>query len=99
MVIFIRTAVAMPGKIPQLMIYAKEMQALIKKVIGVEVAVGLRLGGNAAEVCWSANYDSLAQVQDVSTKLMTDAAYVAQLGKGADLIVAESVHDQIWLGF
>jgi hypothetical protein len=96
MITFVRTAVAMPGKLGDLVPIAKEIGAISKRVNSRELTVGMAFGGNGSEVAWIVQYDSLAQSEEFLTRLMADAEYRALLKQIETLLVPGSLRDQIW---
>ncbi len=98
MITFYRSAVILPGKTPKAIEFAKEIAALIKKLSGVDVNVGMPVGGNPNRIGWSSSYESLAQMEAAMTKMTTSKKYWDTLGKTSELFVAGSVNDEIWRG-
>ncbi|MGO9005349.1 MAG: hypothetical protein ACLQIQ_07985 [Beijerinckiaceae bacterium] len=96
MITFVRTAVAQPGKIFDVLAVAKEIATLVTRVIGRDLAVSITVGGTVGEIVWIAHYDSLAQLDEATVKLMADAEYRAVLKKVENLIVPGTIRDHIW---
>lgn len=83
MVTFIRTVVALPGKLFELLALAKEIAAVVKGVTGMDLTVCSAFGGNPTEVAWIWQFDSVAQLETNAVKVMADAEYrtVKEVGK------------------
>jgi hypothetical protein len=96
MITFVRTAVAAPGKGFDLLAYAKEIAATVKATIGKDLTTAIMVGGNANQVCWMLRYESLAELEATIDKLNSDAGYREMVKKSEGIILANSVHDQIW---
>jgi hypothetical protein len=96
MIVFVRTAVPLPGKAMDLLAFAKEAAQVVKQANGSDVSVSISIGGDAGAVAWTSMYESLAQYEEKSAKLMADAGYHALLKKGEGLLVPGSVKDQLW---
>ena len=97
MVTFIRTVVALPGKLFELLALAKEIAAVVKGVTGMDLAVCSAFGGNPTEVAWIWQFDSVAQLETNAVKVMADAEYRTALKKLENLVVPGSARDQIWM--
>jgi hypothetical protein len=93
---FIRTAVAVSGKSLELMAFAKEITEVIKRVTGRGPVVAASYGGNANEIAWISQADSLAQMEELGAKLMADPDYRAMLKKSEHLVVSGMTKDHIW---
>ncbi len=96
MITFYRNAVILPGKTPKAIEWAKAVAAHIKKTTGVEVHVGVPVGGNPNRIGWSVGYESLAALEAQMAKMTADPKYWDLVNKGSDLVMAGSVHDEMW---
>ena len=96
MITFVRTALAAPGRGFDLLVYAKEIATLVKATIGKDLTTAIAVGGNANQVCWMLRYENLAELEASIDKLNSDAGYREMVKKGGEIILANSVHDQIW---
>jgi hypothetical protein len=99
MITFVRTAVAAPGKTFDLLAYAKEIAATVKAATGKDLTTAITVGGNANQVSWTTQYETLAELEATMGKLIAAAPYHEQLKKSEGIVVANSVHDQIWRDF
>ena len=97
MVRFIRTNVALPGKVFELVAVAKEIAAVVKQLTGMDLAVCFACGGNPTEVAWIGEIDSVGELEINYIKMMTDAGYRSAVAKVQNLVVPGSARDQIWL--
>jgi hypothetical protein len=96
MITFVRTIVALPGKIGDVVALAKETAAHVKRVTGTDVAVGMSFGGAFSEVAWISHADSLADMEAANDKMMADAELRAQFKKWENMIVPGASRDHIW---
>jgi hypothetical protein len=96
MITYIRTAVALSGKSLEFAAFAKEMAEIINRVTGTKPVVATAFGGNANEIAWISQGDSLAQMEEVSAKLVADADYRAALKKAEHLAVPGMTRDHVW---
>jgi len=96
MIVFVRTAVPLPGKSLDLIAFAKEVAKVVKQANGVEMSVSSSIGGSLGAVAWTSMYESLAQLEEKTAKLMADPGYGAMIKKAESLVVPGSAHDQIW---
>jgi hypothetical protein len=96
MVRVVRTNIALPGKLLELLGVAKEIAAVVKG-LGLDLAVCSAFGGNPAEVAWIFQVDSVAQLEANYIKIMSDAGYRNVLKKLENLVVPGSARDQIWM--
>jgi hypothetical protein len=96
MIRFYRSATIAPGKFAGAMAFAREVAKYVKTTTGVEVHIGIPVGGNPQRIGWSAQYQTLAMYDDMSTKLLADAKYQEMVAKAADNFVANTMRDAIW---
>ena len=96
MIVFVRTAVPLPGKSMDLMAFAKDVAKVVKQANGVDVSVSSSIGGALGAVAWTSMYESLAQLEEKTAKLMADASYGTMVKKAEGLVVPGSAHDQLW---
>lgn len=91
-----RSASILPGKLTNAVAFAKEVAAHAKSVTGVEVSVGMPVGGNPMRIGWAARYDSLGAYEAAMGKLMADPKYLDMVAKAGESFMAGSTHDEIW---
>lgn len=96
MITFYRSAVILPGKTPKAIEFAKQVSALVKKLNGVELHVGMPVGGNPSRIGWSSSYESMAAMEAAMVKMTSSAKYWDLLNKTGDIFLAGSVTDEIW---
>jgi hypothetical protein len=92
MITFVRTFVALPGKMYELLALAKENVALAKKLTGVDFSIASVVG----EIASIANVNDLAHLEEVAAKLNADADWRAAVSKSQTLCVPAATHDHIW---
>jgi hypothetical protein len=96
MITMIRSASTMPGKTFEYLGVAKEIEAVVKRVTGVEVTLATVVGGDPSAVGYLGKLANLADYEAAMVKLMGDADYRAIVKKGEHLIVPGSTRDQLW---
>lgn len=96
MITFVRTLVAMPGRVFDVLTQAKEIAGLAKQVTGVEIAVGTSFGGSISEIAMISRFDSLAQMEAANDKMMADANVRAGMRKFEGLLVPGTSRDHVW---
>jgi NIPSNAP len=96
MITFVRTFVALPGKMYELLALAKENVALAKKLTGVDFSIASVVGGTVGEIASIANVNDLAHLEEVAAKLNADADWRAAVSKSQTLCVPAATHDHIW---
>jgi hypothetical protein len=99
MIAFYRSANIAGGKMGEALAFAKEIAAYIKDQTGAEVSVALPIGGNPNRVGWSVQYDDLAALEEMNTKLMADPKYMELVASNSGNFVEGSVRDEIWSTF
>jgi hypothetical protein len=93
---FLRSATIAQGKLVLARQFASEIADYIKAKTGTSVTVGMPIGGHVNRIGWFVSYKSLAELDEIQTKLLQDSEYLALTTKGADNFIAGSVHDEIW---
>jgi hypothetical protein len=58
--------------------------------------VAASFGGNANELAWISQADSLAQMEETLAKLVADPDYRTALKKAEHLAVPGMTHDYVW---
>jgi hypothetical protein len=96
MISFHRVASVAPGKAVAAMSFAREVAAHIKAKTGLEVKIGMPIGGNPNRIGWFLQYENLAALEDTQAKLLADQKYMELIAKSADNFIAGSLHDEIW---
>lgn len=96
MIVFYRSASIAPGKMMSAMAFAREIAAFVRETSGIELKIGVPIGGNPNRIGWSAQYENLAALEERQLKLMSDPKYMEIVAKGADNFIAGSVRDEIW---
>jgi len=96
MITVIRTSTAFPGMTGEAVVWAKRIAAMVKRVTGRDQFVATAFAGMLSEIAWIAQYDSIAQYDDLRTRVLNDPEYIAALRQARDLFVPGSVRDQVW---
>jgi hypothetical protein len=96
MITFVRTLVALPGKMGDALAIAKETEAHVKRVTGADFTVNTSFGGSFSEIAFIAHYDSLAQMEAANDKVMADAEIRAHLKKWENMLVPGATRDHVW---
>jgi hypothetical protein len=98
MIIYMRTAVANPGKIYEAVAWAKEAEGVVKSILGAPLMVGARVGGNSHELCWSRTFETMAEMEQAMGKLIAAPDYMALIKKAEHLFCPGMTHEQVWRG-
>jgi hypothetical protein len=96
MITVIRTAAALPGETAEALAWAKEIAALIRRITGKDQVVATAFAGMLAEIAWIGHYDSVAQYDELRTKVLADGSYMEALKKARNLFMPGSDRDQVW---
>jgi hypothetical protein len=96
MIYFHRSASVAPGKTVAAILFAREVATYIKAKSGLEVKIGMPVGGNPNRIGWYLQYESLAVLEDTQARLLQDQKYMELIARSADNFIAGSVHDEIW---
>jgi hypothetical protein len=96
MITVIRTAAALPGETAEALAWAKEIAALIRRITGKDQVVATAFAGMLAEIAWIGHYDSVAQYDELRTKVLADGNYMEALKKARNLFMPGSDRDQVW---
>jgi hypothetical protein len=94
--IMVRTAQSAPGKLGELMSFAKEIAAYLKSKHGIDVKVMMQAGGPVGRICWLAQHKSFADYENSMNKIMADPDYQKIVQKVAGLVIAGQTHDSLW---
>jgi hypothetical protein len=93
---FMRSATIAPGKIGDAIAFANDISRFIKDNYGTDVVVLMPVGGNPSRIAWHANYDSLAQWQELADRSLRDPNYMEIIAKNSATFLPGSVQDEIW---
>jgi hypothetical protein len=96
MITFIRSAVIAPGKTSEALAFAHQITKLIADKFGITIDLVIPVGGNPSRIGWLAHYESLAQWESLSAKLLADKDYLAAIATTGGILVPGSLHDEIW---
>jgi hypothetical protein len=96
MIAITRTASIAPGKTGEAVLFGHQIAKYINEAHGVSLEVLMPIGGNPARIARHARYDSLAQWETLTSKLLADKAYMELVSKHASTFLPASVHDHIW---
>lgn len=96
MITLVRTSTALPGKIGEAVLWAKEIAAIVERVTGKRPTVSTTFGGALGGICWMGQFDNAGQLEQAISKLTADRDYLTALTKAQGLFVAGSGHDQLW---
>jgi hypothetical protein len=96
MITLIRSATIMPGKVVEARAWASEVGDLVSRIMGKQLRVGTRIGGNVGEICWIVQFESLAQLEEQFAKWLSNSEYQAMAKRTEGLLVPGSVNDQIF---
>jgi hypothetical protein len=96
MFFFSRTASIAPGKASDAIAFGHLIAKYIKETYGTTLEVLVPIGGDPNRIAWHACYDSVAEWDAVTTKLLTDKLYVELVSKQNNTFLPGSVHDALW---
>jgi hypothetical protein len=96
MIAITRTASIAPGKTSEAVAFGHQVAKYIKEAHGTALEVLMPIGGNPARIAWHARYDSLAQWETLTAKLLADKTYMELVSKHAATFLPGSVRDNIW---
>jgi hypothetical protein len=96
MIRFYRSATIAPGKMTGAMTFAREVAKYVKDHTGVDVYIGMPIGGNPHRIGWSAQYPTLAAYDEMATKLLADGKYQEMVSMAANNFVADTTRDELW---
>jgi hypothetical protein len=96
MITVIRTAAAFPGMTGEALAWAKEVAAIVKRATGKEQIVCTAFAGLLSDLAWIGQYDSVAEYDELRTKVVSDPDYAAAAKKARNLFVPGSERDQVW---
>ena len=96
MIRFVRTASIESGKLADAIAFAKQISEFVKRQHGLKLEVMLPVGGNPQRIAWRAEYESLAALDALQTKILADREYLELVAKGASNFISGSLNDSIW---
>ena len=96
MITVIRTAAALPGETGEALAWAKEVAVLVKRITGKDQVVATAFAGMLADIAWIGHYDSVAQYDELRSKVLADSHYMEALKKARNLFMPGSDRDQVW---
>jgi hypothetical protein len=79
MIFFSRTASIAPGKASDAIAFGHLIAKYIKETYGTTLEVLVPIGGDPNRIAWHARYDSIAEWDAVTSKLLTDKLYVEHI--------------------
>ncbi len=96
MITLIRTSTFMPGKVAEARAWAAEAAERVTQITGNKVRFGAPVGGNVNGLVFIATYDSLAQFEEQTAKIASNAEFTSFLKRAEGLYVPGSLVDQIY---
>jgi hypothetical protein len=96
MITVIRTAAPFPGTTGEALAWAKEIATIVKRVTGKEQIVCTAFAGLLSDIAWIGQYDSVAEYDELRTKVLSHHDYAATAKKARNLFVPGSERDQVW---
>jgi hypothetical protein len=96
MITITRTASIAPGQTGEAVAFGHQVAKYFKDKYATPLEVLLPIGGNPARIAWHARYDTLAQWESLTAKLLADKEYMAMVAKHAGTFLPGSVRDSIW---
>jgi hypothetical protein len=96
MIYFSRTASIAPGRTGDAIAFAQVIAKYINENYETTLEVLMPIGGNPNRIAFRAHYDSLAQWEAATTRLLTDKVYVELVAKQSNTFLPGSVQDELW---
>jgi len=96
MITQIRSAAIAPGKTGEAIAYARTIAKLVKEKYGTAAEILMPIGGNPGRIAWRLNYESMAQFEALSAKILTDPEYLGAVAAGSANFLPGSVYDDFW---
>jgi hypothetical protein len=96
MITVIRTAAAFPGTTGEALAWAKEIATIVKRATGKEQIVCTSFAGLLSDIAWIGQYDSVAEYDELPTRVLSHHDYAATAKKARNLFVPGSERDQVW---
>ncbi len=85
-----------PGMTGEAVGWAKEIATMVKHATGKKQIVCTAFAGLLSDIAWIGHYDSVAEYDELRTKVISDHDYVAAAKKARNLFVPGSERDQLW---
>lgn len=100
MIRWMRSAKISSGKAAQALQWSKEILEFTKKYKGVSnTQVFFQSFGESGTVWWCADYESLANWEEVSQQIFADPAWWQKMDEAAGLFIEGSVNDTVMRSF
>jgi len=96
MITITRTVSIAPGKSANAVAFALQIGRFLRDKYGATVEARMPIGGNPLRVAWSGQYESLAQWESVTAKMLADKDYIELVASQGDTFLPGTVHDDIW---
>ena len=96
MIYYSRSGTIAPGKTAAALSFSREIAAHIKGKTGMDIRVGVPVGGNPQRIGWFMNFANLAALEEMQVALTQDQQYMDIVKRSGDNFVAGSFHDEIW---
>jgi len=93
MITWVRTSQSAPGKLGELMSFAKEAAAYVKSKHGIDVKVMMQHGGPVGRICFLAQYKNFSDYENTMNKMMADSDFQKMVQKVAGLVIAGQTND------
>jgi len=95
MITQIRVVHIAAGKAGAAFPWAKEVCEYCKSKAGIEVKLGLPIGGNPNRLFFISQYENLTSLEKIWGKLLADPQYFALLARASDLVIGGTTHDDL----
>jgi len=79
------------------MAYAQQITKLVKEKYGVQISLSVPIGGNPDRLAFVSPHASLAEVESIGAKLLSDAEYMRLLAANAQTFLPGATHDELWM--
>jgi hypothetical protein len=96
MVTVTRTTAIAPGKLGDATAYANQIAEFVKEKYSQTVEVLMPFAGNPYRIAWGLNFESVAQREAFTAKLLANPDCLAMSASGHANFLPGSVHDEIW---
>jgi len=91
-----RTAIVPLKNLGAALAYGRETAEYNKNKFGVKTVLQMPVGGNPWRICFAMQFDSLAAMEQMTQKMMSDPKYMELAAKASDIFVVGSAVDEIW---